>query len=135
MLPPCTKGALWRGWSPGARLCAGWVSGAGGFHLADLFGDGDGALGHGEMQPLDHAALDHDHALLLVLLLAERVDHLARPVDLLAGRREDLVAGPDLVGVDQRLAVHAERAAPLAFLAQAKLVPEVVVDPSDDVEA
>ena len=69
-----------------------------GFHLADLLGDGDGALGHGEMQPLDHAALDHDHALLLVLRLAEGVDHLARPLDLLARRREDLVAGPDLVG-------------------------------------
>src|SRR4029078_6262085 len=88
-------------------------SGASLLHLADLLGDGNGALGHAEMQPLDHAPLDHDHALLLVLLLPEGVDHPARPLDLLARRREDLIARPDLVGVDQRLAVHAKGAAPL----------------------
>jgi hypothetical protein len=27
-----------------------------------LLGDGDGALGHGEMQPLDHTTVDHDNA-------------------------------------------------------------------------
>ncbi len=43
--------------------------------------------------------------------------------------------GQTWLGVDQRLAVHAERAAALALLAQAKLVPEVVIDPVDDVEA
>ena len=50
-------------------------------------------------------------------------------------RREDLVAGPDLARMDQRLAVHAEGAAALALLAQAVLVPEVVIDAVDDVEA
>ena len=42
----------------------------------------------------------------------ERGDDRARPRDLLLGRREDVVAGGDLVGVDQRLAVEAEVAAP-----------------------
>jgi hypothetical protein len=50
---------------------------AGSLHLADLFGDGDGALGHTEMKPLDHAPLDDDHALLGVLGLSESVDDLA----------------------------------------------------------
>ena len=87
------------------------------------------------MQPLDHAPLDHDHALLLVLGMTEGVDHLARPVDLLLRRREDLVAGPDLARMDQSLAVHAEGAAALAFVTQALLVAEVVIDAVDDVEA
>ena len=43
--------------------------------------------------------------------------------------------GRHLRGVDQRLAVHAERAAVLAFLAEADLVAEVVVDAVEDVEA
>src|SRR5262245_65797826 len=87
------------------------------------------------MQPLDHASLDHDHALLLVLGQPEGVDDLSRPFDLLARRREDLVARPDLIGVDQCFAVHAKRAATLTLLAQAKLVLEVVIDAVDDVEA
>src|SRR5262249_49611157 len=123
-------------WLEGARSASATSgSGAGGFHIAYLLGDGDGALGHGEMQPLDHAALDHDQALLLVLGLAEGVDDLPRPFDLLARRREDLVARPDLIGVDQCLAVHAKRATTLTLLAQAKLVLEVVIDAVDDVEA
>ena len=105
------------------------------FHLADLLGDGHGALGHDEMQPLDHAALDHDDALLLVLGMAEGVDHFPRPIDLLLRRGEDLVAGPDLARMDQSLAVHAEGATALALLAQALLVLEVVIDAVDDVEA
>src|SRR5262245_63866279 len=108
---------------------------AGGLHLANLLGDGDGALGHGEMQPLDHAALDHDHALLLVLGVTEGIDDLARPVDLLLRRREDLVARPDLARMYQSLAVHAEGAAALTLLAQALFVAEIVIDTVDDVEA
>src|SRR6188474_1199282 len=110
-------------------------SDAGAFHLADLLGDGNGALGHGEMQPLDHTPLDYDHALLLVLRMAEGVDDPPRPVDLLLRRREDLVAGSDLARMDQSLAVHAEGAPALAFITQALLVAEVVIDAVDDVEA
>ena len=40
----------------------------------------------------------------------------------------------DLTGMDQRLAVHAQRAALLAFGAEARLVAEVVVDAVDHVE-
>src|SRR5690242_1224846 len=109
--------------------------GASRLHLAYLLGDRDGALGHAKMQSLHHAAFHDDDALLLALGPAEGIDDLARPLDFLARRREDFVARRDLARVDQRLAVHAERAAPLAFLAQAKLVLEVVIDAVDDVEA
>src|SRR5262249_43960766 len=87
------------------------------------------------MQPLDHAALDHDHALLLVLGVTEGIDDLARPVDLLLRRREDLIARPDLARMNQSLAVHAEGAAALTLLAQALFVAEIVIDAVDNVEA
>src|SRR5689334_17210388 len=109
--------------------------GAGHLHLADLLRDRDGALRHAEVQPLHHAAFDHDDAFLLVLGPAECLDDLARPLDLLLGRREDLVAWADLARVNQGLTVHAERAATLALLPEAHLVPELVVDSIDNVEA
>src|SRR5512140_2382431 len=101
-------------------------SGGGHFHLADLLGDRHGALGHAKMQPLHRAAFDHDDAFMLVLRPPERLDDLARPFDLLLGRREDLVAWADLARVDQGLAVHAKGASTLALLAQADLVSELV---------
>ena len=88
-----------------------------------------------EMQPLDHAPFNHDHALTGVLRLAEGVDHFPRPIDLLLGRGEDLVAGGNLARMDQGLAIHAQRPPAFALLAQAKLVAEIVIDPVDDVEA
>src|SRR5687767_1497350 len=87
------------------------------------------------MQPLDHPPLDHDHALAFVLLAAEGIDDLARPVDLLLGGGENLVAGADLARMDQSLAVHAEDTAALALIAQTLLVAEVIIDAVDDIEA
>ena len=75
-------------------------SGRCGLHLANLLGNLDCALGHAEMQPLDHAAIDHDHPLLRILGLLERSDDLARPGDFLLGRGEDLVAGSYLAWMD-----------------------------------
>ncbi len=86
------------------------------------------------MQAFDHAAVDGDDAFAGVLRLGEGGDDLAGPVDFAFGRREDLIARADLRGVDQGLAVHAERAALLTFSAQAVFVAEVVVDAVDDVE-
>src|SRR5680860_1498079 len=136
----CAK-RLKENWPPafaGARIKSGHDEGerlaASPLHLADLLGDGDGALGHDEMQALDHVPVHHDDTLLLVLGLAEGVDDLAGPIDLFLRRREDLVAGADLARMDQRLAVHAENAAALALIAQTLLVAEVVVDAIDDVE-
>ena len=58
-----------------------------------------------------------------------------RPGHVLSAWREHLVAGGDLAGVDQRLAVHAEDAALLAFGAKARFVAKIIVDAVDDVEA
>src|SRR4029450_2233942 len=107
---------------------------AGGLHLADGLGNINRALCHTEVKPLHHAPLHDNHALLRVLRLPEGGDDLARPVDLFPRRREDVVAGRDLARVDQRLAVHTKRAAVFAFLAQAALVAEVVIDAVEDVK-
>ena len=90
---------------------------------------------HLGVQQLHHAALDRDHALALVLRLVEGGDDLAREGDLGLGRREHLVGGRDLVGMDQRLAVEAEPAAVHALAAQAVGILEVVVDAVEHVEA
>src|SRR6185436_5811855 len=74
------------------------------------------------------------NAFLGVLRLPEGGDDLTGPVHLLLSRREDFVAGRDLARVDQRLAIHAKRAAVLALLAQAELVAKVVIDAIEDVE-
>src|SRR6516164_11435146 len=110
-------------------------SSAGGLHLVDSLGYVDRALGHAEVKPLHHAPFHDNHALLGVLRLPEGGDDLTRPVHLLLSGREDFVAGRDLARVNQGLAIHAERAATLAFLAQAKLVAKVVIDAVEDVEA
>ena len=75
---------------------------------------------HHKMQPLDHLALDRDDALAGVFRLLEGFDDLARPSDFVFGRREDLVARGNLRGMDQRFAVHAERAPVLAFGAKSR---------------
>src|SRR5215831_5172820 len=109
-------------------------SSAGGLHLTDGFGNIDRALGHTEVKPLHHASLHNYDAFLGVLRLPEGGDDLAGPVYLLLSGREDFVAGRNLARVNQRLAVHAKRAAVLALLAQATLVAKVVIDAVEDIE-
>ena len=62
-------------------------------------------------------------------------DDLARPGDFLLRGREHLVTGLDLRGMDQRLAVHAEGAALLAFGAETLLIPEIIIHAVDHIEA
>ena len=75
--------------------------------------------GHVGMQPFDHPAVELDRAARGIFRKLEGRDDLARLRDFLGGRREDRVAGLDLAGMDQRLAVEAEVAALRAFLAEA----------------
>ena len=89
---------------------------------------------HLGVQPLDHAAVEGDRALAGVLRPLEGGDDGAGPLDLVGGRREDLVRDRDLVRVDQGLAVEAAIAALLAFGPEARLVREAVVDAVEDVE-
>ena len=84
---------------------------------------------------LDHAAVDLHHALALVLRQIERRDHLARLRDLVGARREHRVARPDLVRMDQRLAVEAHVARLRAFGLEALRIAEIVVDAVEDVDA
>ena len=64
--------------------------------------------GHVGVQPLHHLAIELDRAARGVFRLLERRDDLAGVRDFLGRRREDRVAGLDLAGMDQRLAVEAE---------------------------
>src|SRR5690606_31161758 len=77
----------------------------------DGLGQRQGPPGLLDVQVLDHPAVDGDDAAPLGLRLLEGVDDAAGPVDLLVGRGEDPVAGLDLAGVDERLAVEAHLAA------------------------
>src|SRR5512140_2795716 len=52
--------------------------------------------------------------------------------DLLRRRREDRIAGLDLAGMDQRLAVEAEIARLRAFLAKAVDIGEIAVGPIEN---
>ena len=77
----------------------------------DRIGDRDGAPGHVGVQPLHHLTVERNRATRGVLRPLERRDDLAGLRDFLRRRREDGVAGLDLAGMDQRLAVEAEIAA------------------------
>ncbi len=87
------------------------------------------------MQPLDHPAVELDHALAGVFGQREGADDGARALDLGSARREGFIAELDLRGVDQRLAVEAEVAALLAFEPKTVEIADVIVDAVDDVGA
>ena len=104
-------------------------------HRGDRIGNRDGALGHVGVQPLHHPAVELDRAARGVFRPLERGDDLARLGDFLGRRREDRVAGLDLAGMDQRLAVEAEIAALRAFLAEAVDIAEIAVGPVENFQA
>ena len=87
-------------------------------HRRDRVRNRNGAPGHIGVQPLHHLAVERDRAARGVLRPFERRDDLAGLGHLLRRRREDGVAGLDLAGMDQRLAVEAEIAALRAFVAK-----------------
>ena len=60
------------------------------------------------MQAFHHRAVEADRAARDVFRKLERGDDFSRARDFLLGRGEDRVAGLDLRGMDQRLAVEAE---------------------------
>ena len=81
------------------------------FSRRDRVGEGDQPAGFGDMQCLDEAALEAEGAFPGRARLGIGGDQPARPRHLLGARRERLVGRPDLVRMDQRLAVKAEIAA------------------------
>ena len=62
--------------------------------FGDGIGEGDDALGHPRMQPLDHAPLKRDHALAGILRLRESIADRTRLSDSRCGiMREERVGG------------------------------------------
>src|SRR5690606_36707026 len=104
---------------------------AGGDRLCDL----DRTPRDYSMQQLDHATIDGEDALALVLRLCECRDDLPSPLHLGGRRGKDFVGRRNLIGVDQRLAVHAELAALDAFPAEALDVLVGIVDAFEDVDS
>src|SRR5689334_23105347 len=99
---------------------------------------GDG-IGHGHgctrdfgVEQLDHAPIELDRTLALVLRQRERGDQLARGFHVLRGWREHGVARLDLAWVYERLAVKAKAPGLLARRLETIGVLDVVIDAIDD---
>ena len=86
------------------------------------------------MQPLHHLAVERNRTARGVFRPLERRDDLAGMGDFLRRRREDHVAGVDLAGMDQGLAVEAEIAALRAFLAKPVDIAEIAVGSIENFE-
>src|SRR5436190_21648024 len=91
----------------------------------DRLRDGDGASRHIGVEPLDHTALELHDALVPVLRQVERGNDLLRLRDLFSAGREGLIAGGDLVWMDQGLAVESHRSRLVALLREALRIGEV----------
>lgn len=70
-------------------------------------GNGDDARGDLGMEPLDHFALNRQHAFAFRLGRGEGGDDLPGQRHFIGSGRERLIGNGDLVGMDQRLAIHA----------------------------
>ena len=75
------------------------------FARSDPLRHSDKALCLFEVKQFGHLALHPDSALVGVLRVGEGIDHGLGPAYFIFARREYLVAGPDLIGMDQGLAV------------------------------
>ena len=84
------------------------------------------------MQPLDHAAIDLQDALVAIIRLCEGGDHPLGPGDRLRIGREGLIGGRDLARMDQRLAVEAHAPACRAFGGKALHIAEIGIDAVED---
>src|ERR1700674_3439170 len=87
------------------------------------------------MQPLHHLTVEPDRAARGVFRQLKGCDDLAGLRDLFLWWREDRIAGLDLAGMDQRLAVEAEIARLRAFLPKAVEIAEIAVGSVEDFEA
>ena len=79
-----------------------------GSEVGDGVGDGEGASGVVDVEVLDHATVDGDHASTVGLGLGEGVDDPAGVLDVSFARGPDFVGRIDLARMDERLAVEAE---------------------------
>src|SRR3984885_35291 len=95
----------------------------------------DGPFRHIGMKSLHHPAVELNSTARGIFRPLERRDDFSRLRHFLGGRRENRVAGLDLAGVNQRLAVEAEIAALRAFLRKAIDIAEIAVGTVEDFEA
>src|SRR5208337_2923863 len=86
-------------------------------------------------QPLHHLSVELDRAARGVLRPFERRDNLSGMRNFLRRRSEDRIAGLDLAGMDQRLAVEAEIARLRAFLPKAVEIAEIAVGSVENFKA
>src|SRR6516164_975455 len=103
--------------------------------LLDRLCDRDRAARHVGMQALDHAAVELHDALVPVPRQIECRDDLLRLGNVFRARRKGGVARPDLIRMDEGLAVEAHVSRLAALAREALGVAEVVVDAVEDVEA
>ncbi len=101
-------------------------------HRSNRIRDRDRAAGHVGVQTFDHLAVEPDRAARGVFRLFEGGDDLAGLRDLFFRRREDRVAGFDLAGMDQRLAIETEIAALGAFRGKTIDVAKIAVGPIEN---
>src|ERR1700733_15463582 len=87
------------------------------------------------MQPLHHLAFERDGAARGILRQLECGDDLAGALYFLRRRREDDIAGFDLAGMDQRLAVKTEIARLRALQIETVDIAEIAIGTVEDLEA
>src|SRR5471032_2797337 len=110
------------------RNCRRWSYSSSSLQFLDRGGERQRAFGLLDMQVLDHATVDRDHALAFSLRRLECHHDLARHLELGRPWREHLIAGLDLAGMDQSLAVEAHFEPLLADRPETLGVLDVVVD-------
>src|SRR3954463_14800107 len=96
-------------------------------HASDRIRNRDGPFCHVRMQSLHHPAVQLNSTARGIFRPLERRDDVSRLRHFVGGRREDGVAGIDLAGMNQRLAVEAEIAALCAFLRKTISIAEIAV--------
>ncbi len=86
----------------------GDTSGVGRFHRGDSVRHADHAAGALDMEVFDQPAIHHDHAFTARRRRRMGLDDAPRPGDILRFGRKYLVAGTDLLRMDEGLTVEAE---------------------------
>src|ERR1043166_5922395 len=103
-------------------------------HACDRIGNRDGPFCHVRMQPLHHLTVQLNRPARGILRPLECRDDFSCLRNLRRRRREDRIAGLDLTGMNQCLAVKTEIASLRAFFGKAIGIAEIAVRSIENVE-